>query len=143
MLTLFAALLNFNLSFAIELKSIAPSTELATKNADSINCAFSAKTTENKYLPLNSEFMKATDLSVSHDDGTKGIHVGVFDFLGFNFNLDTKKNLHITTESEEVKQKRLWKFSRLPATVTTRTEFSILHNSTPITIKEVKIVCKP
>ncbi len=143
MIYIYLALCFLYPSFAIELKSIDSNAGIATKNADTMNCEFSAKTIENKSLPLKSEFMKATDLSVKHEDGTQGIYVGVFDFLGFNFYLDAKKKLHIITETEEVEKKHQKQFLRLPATVKTNAEFSTVHNNSPVNLKEVTVVCKP
>lgn len=128
---------------AIELKSNKPPTQLATKNADDITCDFSARLVNKKLINLKTEFFKASDLAVKHADGKQGIYVNVFDFLGFTFYLDTKKNIIIETQKEEVPKKQIKSYSKLPFKLSTKAEFSTTYNKKSINLKEVILVCKP
>ena len=130
-------------STALELKSNKPPSRIATKNAVTITCDFSARLADKKIINLKSEVFKASDLSVKHADGQRGIYVNVFDFLGFNFFLDTKKQLIVETQKEEVSKKQKKLFSKLPLKLITKTEFSTTHNKKTINLKEVILVCKP
>lgn len=128
---------------AIELKSNKPPSQLAIKNADDITCDFAARLTNKKIINLKTEVFKASDLSVKHADGHQGIYVNVFDFLGFSFYLDAKKQLIIETQKEEVPKKQIKSFSKLPLKLATKAEFSTTHNKKSINLKEVILVCKP
>lgn len=128
---------------AIQLKSYRPPSSLPSRSTDIVTCDFFMKTSHSKKINVKTENFKAKDLAYVHDDGTQGVFVNIFDFMGFNFSMDTDKNLVVQLEKEEIEKKQLKKFDRLPATFTAPVEFSVRHKSKTISMKEVSVVCKP
>ncbi len=126
----------------VELKSLKSSSKIPVSQVNEIDCEFSGLTAQNQKLVFKSEKFLLSELKHKDEAGTMGVYVNLFDFFGYRFHLEDQKKLVVIAEKEETSKKVIKKYTKVPASLISKVNFSTPVNNKSVNFKEVKVVCQ-